>query len=104
MNEPNMAVMQNNIEHLTLAVHELHDTVRLQEVNVNTLLRTAQVMQSNHESLSEKFDNDLAPKVKELWENRSQFKGGYIVISILCSLLVGAATIAGVLLTLHQVK
>ena len=39
-------------------------------------------------------------KLNTLWENRSQIKGGYIVIATLCGLIVGGATVAGVVFEL----
>jgi len=87
--------MQSDIKYLTDAIHNLHDNLKLQEGNVNTLLRSAQIQQSNLQNLQHKCEQEIMPRVNEMWENRSQFKGGYAVIYTLCGLLVGGAAVGG---------
>ena len=86
--------MQNDITHLTENVHALHDVVKLQEENVNTLLMAMQLAQTNHAALEKRME-DSEPKVKELWEKRTEAKGVSALLTGLGGFIVGGAVVAG---------
>lgn len=91
-----LAYMDASLKHLEKGFETLIDVQRQQAfVNAN-LEKTIALLQQSHNDFVRNHEKEFAPKILTLWENRSQFKGGYIVVSIICSLLVGAATIAGV--------
>ncbi len=90
-------MIENRLETVETLVSELHTVVKGQSIVNTNLERTLALLQQSHFSLVERFEKNTEPKVTELWENRSQMKGGYIVISAICGLLVGGATVGGVI-------
>ena len=74
------------------------------QITINNNLQTAiKLLQQSHDefvNVHEKEMGDLTPKVRTLWDNRSQFKGGYVVISVLGGIIVGGSGVALVLVEL----
>jgi hypothetical protein len=93
-NEPNLFVIENRLNTFEKSLHELAAIVNGQVNTTNNLLRAVELMQHTQA--------DITPKVGTLWENRSQLKGGYVVLSVACSLIVGIATIIGVIFSAHK--
>jgi len=91
----NISVIENRLETVETLVSELHTVVKGQSIVNTNLERTLALLQQSHFSLVERFEKNTEPRVNELWENRSQMKGGYIVISTICGLLVGGAAVGG---------
>lgn len=90
--EPNLAVVENRVFNLeeitrTLANAQLSQT----QVNKNLEL-TISLLQEDQK----RYHDDDKPKLSTLWENRSQIKGGYLMLAMLGAMIVGAATVAGV--------
>ena len=71
------------------------------QATVNNNLETAiKLMQQAHADFirSHGIEMDsLRPKIRTLWDNRSQMKGGWIVISALGGIVVGGATVGAFL-------
>ena len=99
---PNVAVMENRITNLENLFAEMHTVVKGQGVVNTNLERTLGLLQQSHIEFVRRHESDVEPKVKELWENRSQLKGGYILASVACSIIVGAATVLGVVLAIKK--
>ncbi len=71
---------------------EVQESIAITQLNIG---KTMALLQQSHSDHVKHHEDGIDPKVNELWENRSQMKGGYIVISAICGLLVGGAAVGG---------
>ena len=86
----------NNLQGIVTRIVEVQESLSITQSNIG---KTMALLQQSHSEFIKRHEEEFEPKVNELWENRSQFKGGYIVIAILCALLVGTATVVGAIFT-----
>jgi hypothetical protein len=94
--------MENRLSNLESLFAEMHTVVKGQGIVNTNLEKTLGLLQQSHIEFVRRHEMDVEPKVKELWENRSQLKGGYILASVACSIVVGAATVIGVILAIKR--
>lgn len=100
----NISVMENRLETVETMVSELHAVVKGQSIVNTNLERTLALLQQSHFALADRYEKNTEPKVNELWDNRSQAKGGFstarVLGAVFCGLvgaLGGGATVAGFL-------
>jgi len=96
-----MAVMQSKIQYIEDSLHEIVDTTKEQQKIVQNILLTAQIMQSNHESLDKAVKADIQPKVEEMYKNRSQISGAWTTFRVLGSVIVVCAAVVEIVKMLH---
>jgi hypothetical protein len=100
MNEPNVAVMENRILNMEAVVHELIE-MKHEQIKINSnVMRTLDLLQQSHTDFTNRFNIETAPKINTLWENRSTFRGGWLMISGLGGIVVGGSIVASFLYSL----
>ena len=99
---PNLAVMENKIENIGNLLHSVVNAMEKQQPIIQDVVLAARLQQESIKSMDKTLEAHVLPKVNELWDNRSQAKGGYFVASLISSVLVGGATIFGVYITIKS--
>ena len=76
------------------------------QVTVNNNLETSiRLMQQAHADFMKNHETEMAnlrPKIRTLWDNRSQIKGGYVVIATLGGIIVGGASVGALFVNLFK--
>jgi hypothetical protein len=82
------------IDQVSERLHEMVDNQRDIQKSIQDMLLLARMTQTAQMTTDKKINEEISPKVNKLWDNRSEFKGGYILISILGGIIVGGASVA----------
>jgi hypothetical protein len=89
--------MESNVRHMEDTMKRVVEIQDGQQQLMTTLTQNIKLLTQSHNDFMSRYEKEDQPKITAMWENRSQFKGGWIVVSFLGGLCVGSAVIAGVL-------
>ena len=89
-----------NGQRLTTLENLVYDLVEIQkglQKTQQSIGETMGLLQQSHKEFVARYQSETEPKVNVLWDNRSQIKGGYIVIAALAGTVFGGGGIGALI-------